>query len=53
MELQNQSTKADESGCIHYKTEMKSSATLSLLTNTVSIGSLSPISPLKDTHVDH
>ena len=39
--ITNHSTTADGSGCIHFKTEMKV-ATLSVLTNTVSIGNLSP-----------
>ena len=39
-EITNESTAADESGCIHFKTEIKV-AILSVLTNTVSIGHLS------------
>ena len=38
--ITNQSTTADECGCIQFNTEMKV-ATLSVLTNTVSIGNLS------------
>ena len=38
-EITNQSTTADGSGCIQFKTEMKV-ATLSVLTNTVSIWNL-------------
>ena len=44
--ITNKSTKADESGCIHFKTEMEASATLSVLTNTLSIGNLSPITTI-------
>ena len=53
--MTNQSTTADETGCIHFKTQMKV-AILSVLTNTLSIGNLSPITTINaliDTHIDY
>ena len=44
-EITNQSTTADGSGCIQFNTEMKVD-TLSVLTNTVSIWNLSPITAI-------